>query len=104
MFVAGQTARDAVTGKMIDGDISAQTHRCIDIIKAILDELGLTLADVVRSTVYLSNINDFDAMNRVYSREFAAPFPVRSTPEVKLPFDALVGIEVTAFQSNPDRR
>lgn len=104
VFVAGQTARDAATGKMIDGDISVQTHRCIAIIRAILGELGLTLADVVRSTVYLANIEDFDAMNRVYSGEFTAPFPARSTPEVKLPFGALVGIEVTAFRGNPNRR
>jgi len=101
VFVAGQTARDAETGIVIEADISAQTRRCIEIVRAILAELGLTLASVVRSTVYLSNIGDFEAMNRVYSGEFPAPFPARSTPEVKLPFGALVGIEVTAYRGGP---
>ncbi len=103
VFVAGQTARDAVTGKVIEGDISAQTRRCIEIIGEILNELGLTLADVVRSTVYLARIDDFDAMNRVYASAFPAPYPARSTPEVKLPFGALVGIEVTAFRGAPNK-
>ncbi len=98
VFVAGQTARDAETGRIIDGDITAQTVRCLEIVRDILGQLGLTLKDVVRSTVYLSKIGDFDAMNRVYSAAFQAPFPARSTPEVKLPFGALVGIEVTAYR------
>jgi 2-iminobutanoate/2-iminopropanoate deaminase len=98
VFVAGQTARDATTGRIIDGDITAQTARCLEIVRDILGQLGLTLKDVVRSTVYLSSIGDFDAMNRVYSVAFQAPFPARSTPEVKLPFGALVGIEVTAYR------
>ena len=98
VFVAGQTARDAETGRIIAGDITAQTARCLEIVGDILGQLGLTLKDVVRSTVYLSNIGDFDAMNRVYSTAFQAPYPARSTPEVNLPFGALVGIEVTAYR------
>ena len=98
VFVAGQTARDVETGRVIAGDITAQTARCLEIVGDILGQLGLTLKDVVRSTVYLSNISDFDAMNRVYSAAFQAPYPARSTPEVKLPFGALVGIEVTAYR------
>jgi 2-iminobutanoate/2-iminopropanoate deaminase len=104
VFVAGQTARDAGTGKVIDGDIAAQTHRCIEIVEAILSECGLTLRDVVRSTVYLSNIDHFGEMNRVYSNRFPAPYPARSTPEVKLPFGALVSIEVTAFRGEATAR
>ena len=98
VFVAGQTARDTITGAVIQGDISAQTHRCLEIVREILAELGLALTDVVRSTVYLANIDDFSAMNRVYSAFLQPPYPARSTPEVKLPFGALVGIEVTAFR------
>jgi 2-iminobutanoate/2-iminopropanoate deaminase len=98
VFLAGQIARDSVTGKLIEGDITAQTARCIEIIEDILKNLGLSLRDVVRTTVYLSDINDFDAMNRVYSAAFRAPYPVRSTPQVTMPFGALIGIEVTAFR------
>ncbi len=103
VFVAGQTARDAVTGMVIDGDIAAQTRRCVEIIREILLKLDLSLADVVRSTVYLASIDDFQAMNQVYATEFPTPYPARSTPEVKLPFGALVGIEVTAFRGTPKR-
>lgn len=98
VFLAGQIARDAETGLFVDGDISAQTARAIEIVRTILAELGLSLSDVVRSTVYLSDIKDFDAMNQVYSRAFGGPFPARSTPEVKLPFGAKVSIEVTAYR------
>ena len=99
VFLAGQIARDAVTGRLIDGDITAQTVRCLEIVSDILKTLGLSLADVVRTTVFLSDIEDFDAMNGVYSATFRAPYPVRSTPQVKMPFGALVGIEVTAYRS-----
>ena len=99
VFLAGQIARDAVTGRLIDGDITAQTARCLEIVSDILKRLGLSLTDVVRTTVFLSHIEDFDAMNGVYSATFQAPYPVRSTPQVKMPFGALVGIEVTAYRS-----
>ena len=98
VFLAGQIARDAVTGRLIEGDVAAQTARCLEIVRDILNELGLTLADVVRTTVFLADIGDFDEMNRVYSVTFRPPYPVRSTPQVKLPFGALVGIEVTAYR------
>ena len=98
VFVAGQIARDAVSGQLIEGDITAQTTRCLEIVSDILKSLGLTLADVVRTTVFLSDIEDFDAMNRAYSAAFQPPYPVRSTPQVKMPFGALVGIEVTAYR------
>ena len=97
VFLAGQIARDSETGNLIEGDITAQTARCIKIIEDILKNLGLSLRDVVRTTVYLSDQENFDAMNRVYSAAFQAPYPVRSTPQVTMPFGALVGIEVTAY-------
>ena len=98
VLLAGQTARDGVSGKIIDGDITAQTARCIEIVREILLEHELTLADVVRTTVYLAHMEDFDAMNSVYAARFAAPYPVRSTVEVRMPYGALVGIEATAFR------
>ena len=103
VFLAGQIARDPVTGKLIDGDITAQTARCLEIVADILKNLGLSLSDVVRTTVYLSDQNNFDAMNRVYCTAFQAPYPVRSTPQVTMPFGALVGIEVTAYRGRNDR-
>ena len=98
VFLAGQIARDAVSGKLIEGDITTQTARCLEIVSDILKSLGLSLADVVRTTVFLSDIADFDAMNGVYAAVFQAPYPVRSTPQVQMPFGALVGIEVTAYR------
>ena len=102
VFLAGQTGRDAATGKVIEGDVSAQTTRSLEIIRDILREHELTLRDVVRSTVYLARMEDFDAMNKIYGATFEAPYPVRSTVEVRMPFGALVGIEVTAYRG--DRR
>ena len=104
VFLAGQIGRDSVSGRLIDGDITAQTTRCLEIVSDILKNLGLSLADVVRTTVFLSDIGDFDAMNRVYSATFKAPYPVRSTPQVKMPFGALVGIEVTAYRGRSAKR
>jgi len=99
-FLAGQIARDAKTGQLIRGDVARQTERCIEIVEEILGELGLRLTDIVKATVYLSRIDDFQAMNDVYSRMFTAPYPARSTPQAQLPFGALVGIEVIACLRN----
>ena len=103
VFLAGQIARDPVGGELIDGDITAQTARCLEIVADILKNLDLSLSDVVRTTVYLSDQSNFDAMNRVYCTAFQAPYPVRSTPQVTMPFGALVGIEVTAYCGPNDR-
>jgi 2-iminobutanoate/2-iminopropanoate deaminase len=89
VFLAGQTARDSTTGQVITGDVFRQTNRC---------RLDLSLDNVVRSTVYLANIDDFAEMNRAYSAAFTAPYPARSTPEARIPFGALVSIEVTAYR------
>jgi 2-iminobutanoate/2-iminopropanoate deaminase len=99
IFLSGQTARDSNTGHLIEGDVAAQTLRCLEIVREILSKLELTLRDVVRVTVYLADIDDFDAMNRVYSVVFHAPYPARSTVQVRMPFGALVGVEVTAYKS-----
>jgi 2-iminobutanoate/2-iminopropanoate deaminase len=98
VFLAGQTARDSTTGQVIVGDVFTQTTRCIEIIRDVLGRLDLSLDNVVRSTVYLANIDDFAEMNRAYSEAFTAPYPARSTPEARIPFGALVSIEVTAYR------
>lgn len=98
VFVAGQIARSAETGKLIEGDVTAQTRRVIEIVAQILDACGLTLDNVVRSAVYLASISHFGAMNAVYEKMFKPPFPARSTPQAQLPFGALVGVEVTAYR------
>lgn len=104
VFLAGQTARDSVTGQVITGDVFTQTQRCIEIIREILAHFELSLSDVVRSTVYLSRIEDFAEMNRAYTTAFTAPYPVRSTPEAQIPFGALVSIEVTAYRGRVEAR
>ena len=98
VFLAGQIARDSQTGRLIEGDIGQQTKRCLEIVAEILGHLGLSLRDVVRATVYLADIGDFDGMNRVYQEIMGPPYPARSTPQVRLPYGALVGVEVTAFR------
>ena len=71
---------------------------CLEIVREILGHLGLSLRDVVRTTVYLADIADFDEMNRAYETMMGPPYPARSTPQVRLPHGALVGVEVTAFR------
>ena len=97
VFCAGQIPLDPATGNIIDGDVTAQTRRVIENIKAVLAAADATLNDVVKSTVFLLDMNDFAAMNAVYAKYFAAPFPARSTIQVaRLPKDARVEIEVIA--------
>lgn len=97
VFCAGQIPLDAATGNLVEGDVTAQTRRVIENIKAVLAAAGATLNDVVKSTVFLLDMNDFAAMNAVYAEYFTAPFPARSTVQVaRLPRDARVEIEVVA--------
>lgn len=83
VFVAGQRPQDPVTGE-IKKDIKEQTKQVIENIKAILKESNCTLDDVVRTTVYLSDIKYFDEMNSVYQEMFSRPFPARTTMGVQL--------------------
>lgn len=100
VFCAGQIPLDPATGNLIEGDVTAQTRRVIENIKAVLAAAGATLSDVVKTTVFLLDMNDFAAMNAVYAEHFEAPFPARSTIQVaRLPKDARVEIEVIASRS-----
>ncbi len=97
LFCAGQIPIDPSTGNLITGDIKAQTDRVLQNVKAILDDQGLSFSNVVKSTVFLTNLADFASMNEVYAKHFSADFPARSTIQVAaLPKGANVEIEVIA--------
>ena len=97
IFLSGQVALDPKSGELTGGDIRQQTERTLNNIKAILEASGANLHHVVKTTVFLKDLNDFAAMNEVYARYFASAPPARSTVQVaRLPKDALVEIEVTA--------
>lgn len=97
LFCAGQIPIDPATGNLIPGGIQAQTGRALENVKAILEDQGLTFASVVKSTVFLTNLADFAAMNEIYAKYFTSDFPARSTIQVAaLPKAASVEIEVIA--------
>jgi 2-iminobutanoate/2-iminopropanoate deaminase len=96
VFVSGQLPIDASTGAM-PSDITAQTTQSINNLEAILSVAGLSLSNVVKTTVFLADMSLFGEMNAVYASRFAAPFPARSAVAVRqLPKDALVEIEAIA--------
>ncbi len=97
IFLSGQIALDPTSGKLIAGDIAAQTEQILRNINAVLDAAGKSFADVVKTNVFLTNTKDFAAMNAVYERHFEAPFPARTTiGAAALPLGAAVEIEVVA--------
>jgi len=97
LFCAGQIPLDPATGNLVTGDIKVQTERVLENVKAILDDQMLTFANVVKSTVFLTNLGDFAGMNEVYAKFFTTDFPARSTIQVAaLPKGANVEIEVIA--------
>ena len=98
VFVSGQIALDPKTAEFVGADVSTQTERVLENLKAILEAAGTSLSHVVKTTVYLKDLNEFAAMNAVYARYFPASPPARSTVEAaRLPKDALVEIDVIAF-------
>jgi 2-iminobutanoate/2-iminopropanoate deaminase len=97
LFVSGQVAIDPATGSLVSGDIRTETRRVMDNLGALLTAAGLGFSAVVRTTVFLADINDFAAMNEVYASYFHEPFPARATVQVaRLPRDARVEIDVIA--------
>jgi 2-iminobutanoate/2-iminopropanoate deaminase len=97
LFLSGQVPLDPATGQMIDGDISAQTRRVFENLAAVLKAGGRSFADVVRTTVFLADMNDFTAMNEIYGQYFEEPYPARATVQVaRLPKDARVEIDLIA--------
>ena len=97
LYVSGQIAIDPKTGKLIDGDIQAQTRQIFRNIEAILKAAGYSFTEVVKSTVFLSEISNFKAMNEVYGQIYIENHPARSAFAVKdLPMGALIEIETIA--------
>jgi 2-iminobutanoate/2-iminopropanoate deaminase len=99
VFTAGQIPLDPATGKLVEGDIKAQTERVLKNLSAVLAAAGSSMDRVVKTTVFLKNISDFPAMNEVYGQFFKNEPPSRSTVGVAaLPRDALLEIDVVALQ------
>lgn len=97
LFLSGQVPIDPATGELVKGDIAAQTHRVFQNLGEILKAAGASFNDVVRTTVYLADMNDFGAMNEVYGSYFSAPAPARATVQAaRLPKDARVEIDLIA--------
>ena len=99
VYTSGQIPIDPATGYFVEGGIKEQTRQSLTNVKAILEEAGLSMADVVKTTVFMADMNDFADMNSVYAEFFAEPYPARSAVAVKtLPKGALVEIEVVAAE------
>jgi 2-iminobutanoate/2-iminopropanoate deaminase len=99
VFISGQIPLDAATGKLVEGDVSAQARQSLENLKAILDAAGLTFADVAKTTIFLTSMADFAAVNEVFKSYVSEPYPARSTIAVAaLPMGAKVEIEMTALR------
>ena len=97
VYTSGQIPIDPATGAFVEGGIKEQTRQSLTNVKAILEEAGTSLANVVKTTVFMADMADFADMNSVYAEFFTEPYPARSAVAVKtLPKDALVEIEVIA--------
>jgi 2-iminobutanoate/2-iminopropanoate deaminase len=98
VFTAGQIPLDPATGELITGDIAAQTERVMLNVAAVLEAAGASLASVVKTTVFLRDMNDFAAMNEVYGKHFGGHKPARSTVQAaRLPRDVAVEIDAIAL-------
>jgi len=93
LFVSGQIAMDPKSGEFVEGGIEEQTEQVLENLKAIIEEAGMTLDDVLKCSCFIKNMDDFVAFNSVYDRYFGATPPARETVEVaRLPKDALVEV------------
>ena len=97
LFVSGQIPIDPDTGDLVQGDIAQQTHRVFGNLKAILEAAGASFDNVVRTTVYLADMNDFAKVNEIYATYFSSPAPARATVQAaRLPRDSRVEIDLIA--------
>ena len=97
LYLSGQIPLDPATGKLVEGDICAQAEQCCKNVVALLESQGLTTANVVKTTVFIADMNDFPKVNEVYKKYFCEPFPARSCVAIKsLPLGAQVEVEAIA--------
>jgi 2-iminobutanoate/2-iminopropanoate deaminase len=98
IFIAGQIPIDPATNQVVQGDIKEQTRRVLENLRAILESVGATFDDVVKVTIYMKDLNEFSAMNEVYSEYFKNSPPARTTVEVsRLPRDVKIEIDLIAI-------
>lgn len=98
VYTSGQIALDPITGELVGEDVQTQTHRALQNLQAVLNSAGASLKNVIKTTVFLTRMSDFQAMNAVYANYFGSPAPARSTVAVaELPRQALVEIECIAL-------
>lgn len=98
LFLSGQIPVDPATNEVVPGGIVAQTRQVLQNLQAVLNAEGATLQHVVKTTIYLQDLNDFKAMNEVYANYFCEPYPARATVEVSgLPKGVLIEIEAIAY-------
>jgi 2-iminobutanoate/2-iminopropanoate deaminase len=103
VFCAGQVGLDPATGELVEGGLERQTERALENLRAVLDAAGMALGDVVKTTVFLADLDDFAALNAVYGRFFPDPPPARSTFQVAgLPRGARVEIEAIGYRPRPN--
>lgn len=101
LFLSGQIPLDPATGEVVAGDVAVQTDRVLRNLRAVLEAAGSSLDAVVKTTIFLADLNDFSAMNAVYGRYFPAPAPARATVEVaRLPRDVRIEIDAIARLSD----
>jgi 2-iminobutanoate/2-iminopropanoate deaminase len=97
LYLSGQTPIDSKTGKLVEGNVAAQAEQCFDNLFSVLAAAGLTPDHVVKVNVFLTDMNDFAAMNAVYAKNFSSPYPARTTIGVAdLPLHAKIEIEMIA--------
>lgn len=97
LFLSGQIPLDPATGQLVEGDIRAQTSRVMQNMGELLTAGGATFSDVVRTTIFLADMNDFSVVNEIYASYFSEPYPARATVQVaRLPKDVRVEIDATA--------
>jgi len=99
VFCSGQIGLDPKTGRLVPGGIEAETRRALENLREVLAEAGLALGDIVKTTIFLADLSDFDVVNRIYGEHLSAPYPARSTVQAAaLPRKARVEIEAIAIR------
>jgi 2-iminobutanoate/2-iminopropanoate deaminase len=97
VFISGQMPVNSKTGEVVDGDITAKAKKCMENVLTILAEAGMTADEIVKTTIFLTDLSDFSRVNEVYASFFKESYPARSCVEVsRLPKDVTVEIEVIA--------